>query len=393
VRHEPYTIQLHSNGEYWLARWYDADGVRRFKSLGAKVSMGRLAAAQTAQLLEKKVRQDAAGGIPSVADVAARTFEGRHDIKDNTKVLYRETLAHFRAFAAQHLKGDRTRFNEVTKSHATEFLDFMMEPKGVGREMGYSTAHSHLRRMRAIYGMVIDSLPDDSPIANPFARRRWSAPKVVQDWAEITIADLEALMDASPNDGWRRFFALARLAGLRRGEALRLRARDIDMKRRMIRVLPEENARGQRVEGTKQAERFTPIRPELAAVLAPFVKAAQPDDLVCPISPLNFERTMHGGGVRGKPTTGHGRYIGIVERAGLDPIKRLPHTLRKNCGTEWAEEGIPITDIAKWLGNSVAVAAASYIRTTPTTFARVTGLAKGLAKRPRVKRGKPRKTA
>lgn len=87
-------------------------------------------------------------------------------------------------------------------------------------------------------------------------------------------------------------------------------------------------------------------------------------------------RALVGGGAggrrlaSGKPR----RYIGLVEKAGLPVYAKPMHTLRRNCGTEWAEQGIPLADLAKWMGNSVAVAAEYYVRTTPITFARVTGL-------------------
>lgn len=390
MRHVPYKVQLHSNGRYWLARWYDEEGHRRSDSLGRKSNLTNIAAAQLCTGVERRIKLERLGGVPTIATLAARTFEGRHDLKPLTKTLYRETMAHFAAFAAAKRIGLGTSIDSITKQDASDFAAFLTDEREGYKRISPTTVHSHLRRMRGLYFMVADQL--ETFTYNPFARRKWKTPRVAQDWAEVDDRILKLLMDACPADEWRTMLAIARWAGLRKGECMRLRVRDVSLARRTLTVLPEEGVVSpSRLEGTKQRLRYVPISPKLAKVLAPAIRGRGPDELVCPgVKLLNFQRAWTGGpvGGRGSMKRRSRRYHGIFVRAKVAPFEKPMNTLRRNCGTEWAEHGIPITDVAKWMGNSVAVAAAYYVRTTPTTFARVTGLAKPLAKSGRVGYGK-----
>jgi hypothetical protein len=173
----------------------------------------------------------------------------------------------------------------------------------------------------------------------------------------------------------------------------------VDLARGVLTVLPEIGAHGQRLEGTKQRARTVPICPELSSILSgknrqlrkPMsVRATtlDPDAPVCPDlpTPTNVHRMLLGGkaGTRKLASGQERRYIGLFEKAGLEPWDRPFHTLRKCCGTDWGELGIPLADIAAWMGNSPAVAARLYLRTTPTTWSRITGLAPQSAPQKRV---------
>lgn len=381
MRHKPYKVQLHSNGRYWIARWYDGDGKRQTRGVGAKSRFTSISAAQQCAKIERDLRLEAAGGVPTIATLEARTLGRSRGYKPATLVGYRAALAYFRRFAEEHRWGEARRIDEVTKAEASDFKDWLLGVDEGESQMALNTAIKHLRAMRSLYFMVADEL--ESPLPNPFARRRWAGEKVAQDWAEISHADLRKLMKASRTQGMRALLALCRWGGLRRGEALRLRVKDYNAKGRMLTVLPEVGPTGARVEGTKQRARFVPVRRELAAVLDKSVGGKQPDDPICGDIPRrNLERSIRGGVVGGRSTETRRRrrYLGVFARAGLAPIEEPLQTLRRNCGTEWAAQGIPIADVAKWMGNSIEVAGTYYVRTTPGTFARVTGLGKTAGK-------------
>ena len=97
---------------------------------------------------------------------------------------------------------------------------------------------------------------------NPWEGVPSTPPKVDRDWAEITDAQVQAILAACPDARWRCLVALCRWAGLRLGEALTLAWQDVDMQGRTLAVAHE----GGRT--TKKRARVVPIRPELHAELA-----------------------------------------------------------------------------------------------------------------------------
>lgn len=400
------SILLCSNGDYWQAVYTDALGERRKRGLGSKRKVTRAAAMAKIGRLARELNLEASGGVPSIAELGARAIERRRGIKPATVELLERTAELLRLWAAECLPGkEHTRIDEVSKSDASNF-GLWLEEKGrsgdLGRTIKASTRTAHLLRARSLWNYVIDD--SELAIVNPFARRKWKRERVAQDWTEVTpemMAKLLAAAGAAKHEGIRNALALARWAGLRSGECRRLRWRDVDLSpsARMLTVIPEEDDEGLRREGTKQRVRHVPIRPELAALLAesnsrragtperapntPRLRPKEapkpdPDAPVCPDLPA--KRLMHRalvGGKQGTQRRADGepvRYEGLIVKAGLVPWKRPMHTLRKCAGTQWVSEGFPITDVARWMGNSVAVAAEYYVRTTPTTWQRAIGL-------------------
>jgi integrase len=381
------TILLHSNGAYWHAVWHDAQGQRHKRSLGAKRKITRVAALVAIGQLAKELEIEATGGLPTLAALAAVNAQ-RTSTKAITRTIAGRSVALLCQWArAAFPAGDATPIDLISKADASAFAAWLHEhgTKGeLGRPMNPTTIGNHLRVLRGLWYVVAEPLP--VPLLNPWAKRRWSVPTVAHDWHDVPRETLARLMAATEHPGVRMQLALCRLAGLRSGEARRLRWRDVDLSRRVLTILPEIGAHGQRVEGTKQRARTVPISPDLAvlldaqkAVLAkvPFA-ASKPNGLVCPDlpTPTNVHRMLVGGkaGTRTLASGKTRRYIGLFEKAGLTPWDRPLHTLRKCCGTDWGEMGIPLADIAAWMGNSPDVAARLYLRTTPTTWARVTGL-------------------
>lgn len=392
------TILLCSNGDYWSAIYTDAMGERRKRGLGSKRKVTRAAAMAKIGRLARELNLGAAGGVPSIAELGTRAIERRRGIKPATVELLERTAELLRMWAAECLPGkEHTRIDEVSKSDASNF-GLWLEEKGrsaeLGRAIKASTRTAHLLRARSLWNYMIDD--SDLAIINPFARRKWKRERVAQDWTEVTPEMMAKLLAAAgaarggKHEGLRNALALARWAGLRSGECRRLRWRDVDLSptARMLTVIPEEDDEGLRREGTKQRVRHVPIRPELARLLAESnsrragtpgrAPKPDPDSPVCPELPA--KRLMHRalvGGKQGTQRRADGepvRYEGLIVKAGLVPWKRPMHTLRKCAGTQWVSEGFPITDVARWMGNSVAVAAEYYVRTTPTTWQRAIGL-------------------
>lgn len=374
-------ILLQSNGNYWSAVWFIA-GKRHKRGLGSKRKVSRVAAMGKIARLSADLRLESLGGLPTIGQLPERVVRRRLSIRAPAGAMLSHACKLLADWADANLAGGRdTPIGEVTRTDASNFAGWLVEAGTLGttgRTFGASTRARHLRNLRTVWNQVLDEFHGSGVnLANPWARRGWREPSIVQDWAEISHADLRRMIAATDHVGIRRALALARLAGLRAGECRRLRGKHVDLSRRMLTVLPEVGSEGAMVEGTKQRLRHVPIRPELARLLASGPTLA-PDKPVCPDLPntSNLRRALHGGpaGGRKRADGTDRRYVGILERAGVPKYAKPMHTLRRNCGTEWAEQGIPLADLARWMGNSVAVAAAYYVRTTPTTFARVTGI-------------------
>lgn len=373
-------VQLHSNGAYWQASWFDEQGRRQKRGLGSKRKITRVDAMGMCSKIAAALALEAEGGLPTIAGLYDRVAFLKAENKPGSMVLIAAAVELFATWADTNLSGGRsTRIDAITKTLASEYRAWLQAkgPTGeLGRTMGPVTIQRHIRNLRTCWNTIAETL-EDATLLNPWARRGWKLPKVSRDWAEISHDDLRAMMAATDHIGVRRMLALCRWAGLRAGEARRLRWCDVSLDERRLTVLPAADRTGARIEGTKQAMRHVPIRPELAEVLVRPAGEA-PTAPVCPDlpSPNNLRRMLVGEDVKQGRRKRDGtprRYIGILEKAGLPVYAKPLHTLRRNCGTEWAER-VPLADLAKWMGHSPQVAADYYLRTTPTTWASVTGV-------------------
>jgi len=141
--------------------------------------------------------------------------------------------------------------------------------------------------------------------------------------------------------GWRVLLGLCRFAGLRQNEALKLSWRDVkwgtvDTPAHLI------------VWGHKTKKfRITPIRPELLPLLREVFELAEDGtvEVVTGVVRKNLWRDFQV----------------IRRRAGVMAYGKWCHTLRKNCEQDWNDQ-FPTHIVAEWMGHSVKVAQAHYLR-------------------------------
>lgn len=140
------------------------------------------------------------------------------------------------------------------------------------------------------------------------------------------------------------FILLALYGGARKGAILDLCWPQVDMDRSRINWLPE---------GRKQTKKGRPTIP-IPRRLMTFLRLAR-----------------RRGSESGSVLHDHGRTIGNVktsfnraaERAGLHDV--TPHTLRHTCGTWMAQAGVPLFEIAGFLGHSIARTTELYAHHSP----------------------------
>ncbi len=199
---------------------------------------------------------------------------------------------------------------------------------------------------------------------NPFRKLSGRSPSGAKNWRQVSPADLVRIMDACPGNGWRALFALARLAGLRRGEALHLQWGDIDWAGNRFSV----NARITKTT-TKKKQRTVPIEPArcpsgLTAFLRQwFEEAGEGETAVCAgVDVNNIDRLARG----------------IIHRSGVGDYRKPFHALRKNRATELAAQ-YPQHVLSEWMGHDAAVAEEYYLRVDEQLYEAPPDLAQNLA--------------
>jgi len=156
----------------------------------------------------------------------------------------------------------------------------------------------------------------------------------------LSVHEVARFFKAIPSLKHRTILMLAYGAGLRIGEAVRLRVSDIDRQRKVIRVQ----------QGKGKKDRYTVLSPALLEMLDRYCWAARPEDLTFttrfkdrPITDSTVQRVC----------------IQARKDAGID--KRIsPHTLRHSFATHLLEAGTDLRVIQVLLGHASPKTTAIY---------------------------------
>lgn len=160
------------------------------------------------------------------------------------------------------------------------------------------------------------------------------------------------------------FIVMALYTGARKEALLSLRWPQVDLHRRLIDFNPP---------GTKRTSKGRPVIP-IPDRLMTFLRLAKRRG-----SDLGY--VIHNGGRRirdvggawdgsfaeGEAVGGDGSFGRACRRAGLRDV--TPHTLRHTCGTWMAHAGVPLFEIAGWLGHSAARTTELYAHQHPSHLA------------------------
>jgi integrase len=163
----------------------------------------------------------------------------------------------------------------------------------------------------------------------------------------IDLGELEALLREVPDDVLgaveRPLYLTAAMTGLRQGELIALRWKDVDWKARLIRVRRNYTRGRFGTPKTKRSSRAVPMPERVAAVLKQHFKRSSytgADDLVfChPETGAPFDASKM-----------RKRFKVAIEAAGVRSIRF--HDLRHTFGTRMAAAGAPLRTIQEWMGH------------------------------------------
>ncbi len=334
-------ITLGKNGPYWLARWRDGQGRQRGVGLGRRADSGGAVTKEQALAECRKLE----ASPPAVAGPGVRLVDWvdtylaqKPGLAPATVKLYRTTTASLLA-----ILGPGGKLADLTRTTAK---DWRAGLHNAG--MMESTICRMTREARSLFA---EAVRDELIPSNPFAGLKCSARAQAQAWHYLDLPAFERLIEAAPGP-WRAFLGLARLAGLRQNEILRLEWPDVDLLHGRLVVSPPGEA------STKHNRREVPIIPRLAQILFAESQADAAGGRVCPLRVGNLFRDFRA----------------LCLRAGMASWPRWCHSLRKAAETDWAREH-PLHVVSSWLGHSPKIAVAHYLRPTEADFQRAAGRA------------------
>jgi integrase len=160
-----------------------------------------------------------------------------------------------------------------------------------------------------------------------------------------------ALVRAARDEQDAAIFLTAAFAGLRRGELVGLRVRDVDFAGESLHVMGSVDARAGRGTTKGGRGRTVPMVPEVAQTLARLLNRPLSTGDDEPLFPGQGGGTLDGSALRR-------RYKAAQKRAGLRPIRF--HDLRHTFGSLAVRGAESIRELQEWLGHADAKTTARY---------------------------------
>ncbi|HKO38867.1 MAG TPA: site-specific integrase [Solirubrobacterales bacterium] len=311
-------------------------------------------------------------GEPTFYDFARRWIEAREpELGERTRVDYRWRLNHLLAFFDDPTQVPDKRLSAITVEMVDRFRQFKVrerddleaaraaeaaKPEDERRRLPRPMSNGSINKTIRLLGAVLEQAVEYGHIdRNPAQGRRrlLKESRPSRSFAHppqvLALLDAAAAIDAEARQGDTRrrrpLLATLALAGLRIGEALDLRWRDVSLGSQRLRVVESK---------TDAGVREVALSPTLAEALTEYrasIANPAPDDLVFPTS----------SGRRDSESNVRTRYLAAaveranvaLEQAGGDPMAALtPHSLRRTFISLLLFAGIDLRRVMAEVGHS-----------------------------------------
>ena len=343
-----------TRGPVWYAKYRLPDGRQVQKKLGpvwgerGRPPAGYFTKRLAEDWLRETLQQAHAGTLPglvrthaTVADAATeylRYIEHDRNRKPSTVTGYRWMID------AQILPGLGSRAIESVTSEDVEAWFADLDGKPSSRTKALVILRGIFERARRIYKLPLNPARD---VERPSLRRSG-------DIQVFSAEEVWALVRAAEDEQDGAIFLTAAFTGLRLGELLELRWRDLDFTNAVVRVRGNYST-GQVTTPKSGKVRSVPLAPDVAQVLARLSQLEQftgEDDLVFP-------------GAGGEHLDGSAlrrRYKYALARAGLRSLRF--HDLRHTFGTRMIAHA-DIRRVQEWMGHADVQTTMKYLHYAP----------------------------
>ena len=301
-------------------------------------------AADTSEAIIGRAQGQHKPQMPSIAERLKRHLALNPDLQPITRRQY-EIAVH----KMVELVGD-TPIDEITRQDAQEY-GLKLRECGEHR----NTVSRRIQCLKRLYRLAIEDYEDVYTFTNPFRKIPSQNKRPTEvNYRYVSLIEIRALItatDSTPRiqpqnrNAWKCLFALCRLAGCRRSEALRAEWRDIDFNTQMIWVGNKKTA--DRLVN-REGMRKVPLHPLLLDLLKQrFDEVGDVQDVVVGFNRLsgNLHRT----------------FKSICKAAGLEPWPDPYQNLRRSMVTDGHDAGVGGSDIENVFGHSVDVSRQYYL--------------------------------
>jgi len=332
--------------EYWICRWHDSRGKYRSKSLGRKNKLTHKQARKKAVTLQVEFEKNAAirSSKRLTLKELAETF-----IEFKKTRWSKSSLKRNKNFLGVVIDffGEKTSIDSIRRLDATQLETALSKRQGRTGNAERNTINCYLRIACAMFKFAVEN---ELLMRNPFQSMVTAAR--VAPWVYVSPDEFTRIMSELP-EKFKLVFALCRLAGLRKEEAMNLQWRDINFQNNRIHVCTKDGWQPKRGK-----ERFVPICPELQSYLLEAFQDAQ--DGAVSVFGFRFY------------SQDYDRIRAARERAEVKFYGRPFHTLRKSYITDMANK-YPMHVVKEIAGHSkIEITAAYYLKVSDEQYHQAT---------------------
>jgi len=318
----------------YVIDFYDNQGKRRWKTLPKGITKKK--ARDSMREIEDQVRKGIYlpdRKIPLFSKVAQDWLEHKKaNVRASTWDMYRGHLEH-------HFKDvNDVKINRITPAKVEQFIADKQEDG-----MNLTT----LRKIIGTFSQVTQYAVrhryiDHNPVRDA-ERPKGQGGEEKEQIQVLTPMEINALLDATPNQKYNTLFRLAIMSGARQGELIGLKWTDVDWFNNQIHVQRTYNKGAWYKPKTKTSNRKVDIGPKTMSELKKWHVACQPNDLDL-IFPNEAGKPLDQKNIMSR------HYYPALRKAGIKRIRF--HDLRHTYASLMIEQGENIKYIQTQLGHS-----------------------------------------